>query len=246
MSKEAEINYLKKLTEAHLMYTLGKPFSATDCANYLIAMAAVMTLLPDPPATLLDIGCGAGWTSVFLAKRGYDVTGVDISPDMIRYANEKREHEGLENLRFVVGDYEHMTFEDEFDCALFFDSLHHAEDEGAAVRMAHRTLRRGGVCVASEPGKAHEKSEHARKAVRQYNVTEKDMPPSRIIAVGRRVGFRRFRICPHAASINEALYGQIEGGLWQGLCRVTLFSTLAVLFAMLVHKRDSGIVVMTK
>ena len=42
-----------------------------------------MGFLPDPPARILDMGCGGGWTSIFFAKRGYEVVGQDISQDMI-------------------------------------------------------------------------------------------------------------------------------------------------------------------
>jgi ubiquinone/menaquinone biosynthesis C-methylase UbiE len=73
-----------------------------------------MSPLPPPPARLLDLGCGAGWTSCFYARRGYEVTGQDIAEDMIYNANEKENREGTNNVRFVVCDYESMDFESEF------------------------------------------------------------------------------------------------------------------------------------
>src|SRR5262249_40316386 len=82
-----------------------------------------------------------------------------------------------------------LPFACEFDSAVFYDSLHHAVDESAALRGAYRALRPGGVCVTSEPGAGHECSPEAREAVARYGVTEKSMPPRRVIELGpgRRV-----------------------------------------------------------
>src|SRR5262249_33744682 len=55
-------------------------------------------------------------------------------------------------------------------------------------------LKPGGVCLTVEPGEGHATSEPTRKYVESYGVTEKDMPPRRIIAVAREVGFRSFRV----------------------------------------------------
>jgi SAM-dependent methyltransferase len=169
-------------------------------------MGAILALLPPPPARLLDLGCGTGWTSVFFARAGYDVVGVDIAPDMIRHAEENRDRAGVDRLTFVVCDYEDLPFGEECDAVVFFDALHHAVDERVAIASAYRALRRGGVCVTSEPGEGHHLSAEAREAVRRYDVTEKEMPPRHIINLGRAVGFRKFRAYPHAFDLHHNLY----------------------------------------
>jgi SAM-dependent methyltransferase len=206
MAKRGEIDYLSNLEAAGVWHAANKPFSDPDCARYLAEMAAVLALLPPPPARLLDLGCGTGWTSVFFARAGYDVVGLDIAPAMIEQAEANRARAGLDRLEFVVGDYEEMAFDGEFDGAVFFDALHHAVDEAAAVRGAARALRRGGVCVASEPGAGHHDSAEARAAVLRYNVTEKEMPPRRVIELGRAAGFTGFRVYPHAFDLQRPLY----------------------------------------
>jgi ubiquinone/menaquinone biosynthesis C-methylase UbiE len=188
------------------LHAQNKPFSDRHCPDNLARMGSVMHLLPPTPARILDAGCGAGWTSEFLGRRGYKVVGVDISPDMIDGAAQRRQQWGLQQVSFLVSDYESLGFEAEFDAALFFDSLHHAVDEEAALRAVHRALKPGGWCITCEPGWGHSASEQARKAVATYDVTEKDMPPGKIIRVGRRVGFRKFRVYPHANEIARHLY----------------------------------------
>lgn len=206
MPKSGEIDYLKNLGDEGVRHAVHKPFSDPGCPRYLAEMAAVMALVPPPPARLLDLGCGTGWTSVFFARAGYDVVGVDLAPDMIDHAEANRDRASVEDLRFVVCDYEDLPFDDEFDCAVFYDALHHAVDEEAALRGAFRALRPGGVCVASEPGEGHHLSREAREAVRKYNVTEKEMPPRRVIEVGRRAGFHTGRVYPHAFDLHHSLY----------------------------------------
>src|SRR5262245_39004338 len=94
MGKQGEIDYLRNLSEPEVRHAKHKPFSDTGCGAYLMEIGAVMSLLPVPPARLLDVGCGTGWTSRFFAHRGYDVVGLDIAPDMVDHAEELRVREG--------------------------------------------------------------------------------------------------------------------------------------------------------
>jgi SAM-dependent methyltransferase len=207
MAKEGEIAYLRLLGEAGVRHAANKPFSDQNCHAYLMELGAIMALLPPPPASLLDIGCGTGWTSAFFARRGYDVVGVDIADDMIAQANLNKQRQQLANLHFRVADYEDLAFSEEFDCAVFYDSLHHAVDEQAAICMAYRSLRPGGVCITSEPGRGHHKKSVALGCIENFNVTEKDMPLRKIFALGKRAGFTQFRAFPHAIDLGQKIYG---------------------------------------
>ncbi|MEL7835240.1 class I SAM-dependent methyltransferase [Fodinibius sp. Rm-B-1B1-1] len=62
------------------------------------------TLLSEKYHSILDLGCGRGRHSHNLAKRGYDVTGIDLSPAAIQTAKEKADELGLTNTRFEVRD----------------------------------------------------------------------------------------------------------------------------------------------
>ena len=53
---------------------------------------------------VLDMGCGRGRHSILLAKKGYTVTGVDLSPIAIRKSREKAEQMDIGNAAFVTGD----------------------------------------------------------------------------------------------------------------------------------------------
>jgi SAM-dependent methyltransferase len=205
MAKQGEIDYLKNIGDAGVRHAIHKPFSDPDCGRFLMEIGLVLSLLPPPPRRLLDLGCGTGWTSVFFARRGYHVVGVDISSDMIDHASRNPDALGLANLRFQVSDYEDLRFAEEFDCTVFFDALHHAVDEKLAIERTYASLKPGGTCVASEPGAGHQDAESSREAVKKWNVTEKDMPPDKIIALARAAGFREFKVYPHPFDMSKVL-----------------------------------------
>lgn len=78
--------------------------------------AQIMNFPPPAPAKLLDVGVGSGWTSELFAKAGYEVTGIDISPDMIALAKLRDC-----SARFVVSDYEVGPIAGKFDAAVIYD-----------------------------------------------------------------------------------------------------------------------------
>ena len=244
MAKQGEIDYLKNIGAGGIAHAIRKPFSDADCGPLLAEIAAVMSLLPPPPARLLDLGCGTGWTSAFFARRGYQVVGQDISEDMIRCANMIKDKEQLDNLEYVMCDFENMNFDCEFDCAVFFDSLHHSVNEEEAIRMVYKALKPGGVCITSEPGKGHERDPKAVEAVRKYNVTEKDMPPRKIIRLGKKAGFRKFRVFPHAKFLNGRLYRYQNANSLERF--VSFIRNLVAVVLLLLGTRYDGIVLMIK
>jgi len=130
----------------------------------------------------------------FFAQCGYDVTGQDISPDMIDLVNQNKLISNLTNIHFIVSDYEKLSYLEDFDCAVFFDSLHHAIDEGAALSAVYRALKPGGICITLEPGKGHETADYSREAVEKFDVTEKDMDPEKSIKCGKKAGFSSFLV----------------------------------------------------
>lgn len=67
--------------------------------------------------SILDVGCGTGSHALILSKRGYGVTGIDISKAMIEKANMKAEREKVE-VEFFVQDLRNMNLDREFDCAI--------------------------------------------------------------------------------------------------------------------------------
>lgn len=66
---------------------------------------------------ILDIGCGTGRHSIELAKRGYNITGVDLSDSQLNRAKEKASVQGLK-IDFQKHDARNLPFANEFDLAI--------------------------------------------------------------------------------------------------------------------------------
>lgn len=66
---------------------------------------------------ILDLACGFGRHSLELARRGFTVTGVDITPDYIQYAETEAKREGLD-AHFICSDIREIRFDNEFDVVL--------------------------------------------------------------------------------------------------------------------------------
>ncbi|MCI0685092.1 MAG: class I SAM-dependent methyltransferase [Gemmataceae bacterium] len=217
MPKQGEIDYVSKLAPTEIAHILNKPFSDAKCGQYLMDVGLILSLIPPPPGRLLDLGVGPGWTSLLFAQRGYDVVGVDLAPAMIELARENQVRAGVTNLQFQAGDYETLADPRSFDIAVFYDALHHAEDEERALAAVWLALKAGGVCVTAEPGAEHGDDAGARAAVARFGVTEKSMPPRRIIEVGRRAGFTSFAVYERPTS--RLLAREPDRWRWKALRR---------------------------
>jgi SAM-dependent methyltransferase len=197
-----------------------------------------------PPARVLDLGCGTGWTSDFLARSGYETTGIDLSPEAVEAAAATYPSQ---NLRFLVHDYEEPLGEEgTYDIALFFDALHHCTDVEAALKTAASALRHGGACVVSEPGRGHANSGTSVEARDLYDVTERDMPPEVVIAAARKAGFARSRVYPQPAEVQRLLYtptGERRSGIRQ-LLDSRVGRSLLILRAMHLNRRRGGLVLL--
>ncbi len=71
----------------------------------------------DKSLQIIDIGCGTGRHSIALTKRGYCVTGIDLSESQLIKAREKAERENLK-IDFLIHDARNLPFEDQFDVAI--------------------------------------------------------------------------------------------------------------------------------
>jgi ubiquinone/menaquinone biosynthesis C-methylase UbiE len=95
---------------------------------------------------LLDIGCGAGESSVYFALQGAECHAVDSSHGMMEVVDRLAARFGV-MVRNHVMDAEHLEFDDNsFDVVYAANLLHHV-DSAIALREMHRVVKKGGqVC----------------------------------------------------------------------------------------------------
>jgi 2-polyprenyl-3-methyl-5-hydroxy-6-metoxy-1,4-benzoquinol methylase len=99
-----------------------------------------------PKGQTLDICCGAGTNTVYLAQNGFEVTGIDISPTAIAIAKQKAKTAGV-IINFLVESFIELPFTDgEFDFVWDMGCFHHVTEEERATFIAgvHRVLKADG------------------------------------------------------------------------------------------------------
>ena len=103
-----------------------------------------------PTARVLEVACGTGRVAIELAREGFNLTGVDLSGEMLAVARAKV---GVAaNPRFVLGDMRTFELGDRFDLALVpahsFQFMTNADDQVAALRrIAEHLVPGGGLAV---------------------------------------------------------------------------------------------------
>ncbi len=94
-------------------------------------------------ARVLDVGCGAGFLSNYLAAHELAVEGVDASADSLAVAQR---HDATGSVRYLLGDALALPYPDRsFDVVCAMDFLEHVEDPAKVVAEAARVLRPGGL-----------------------------------------------------------------------------------------------------
>jgi len=95
---------------------------------------------------ILDLACGHGRHAIELAKRGYNITGLDYSDYLLSVARERAEKEKVK-INFIKGDMRELPFEDEFDAIyMFYTSFGYFSDEDnfKVLKEVNKALKKGG------------------------------------------------------------------------------------------------------
>lgn len=99
------------------------------------------------PLRILDVGCGTGFFTILLAKQGHQVTGTDLTPDMVANARILAKEE-LVNCDFEIMDAEHLSFADNsFDVVISRNLTWTLPEAAQAYKEWTRVLKPGGVLL---------------------------------------------------------------------------------------------------
>jgi SAM-dependent methyltransferase len=196
--------YVDKVGPGGELWLRTKPFSAPpkdELARCLHTFAHVVDRLNlGLRSRVLDVGCGPGWLSELLARCGYLVTGIDISPDMVRIAEERIATiprpvgEGIDEptAEFHAVPVRELPWSDRFDAAILYDAMHHFDDELETVRVIHRSLVPGGRIYIEEGVRPPPGSEAERQLMAEmeaYGTLESPFDPEYLVDVLEQAGF---------------------------------------------------------
>jgi SAM-dependent methyltransferase len=217
--------YVEHLTEGGRLWLRTKPFHAPPTDELTLCLRTYAHIIEQLSlglgAQVLDVGCGPGWMSEFLARCGYWVTGIDISEDMVEIARNR-----VDSIQRPIGDgvdepraefhamrVQELPWTDRFDAAVLYDTMHHFDDELATLKVLNRALVPGGRIYIREGARPAPGSEGEQQLIRemeQYGTLESPFDPDYLEQVVREAGFtdvRRF------VEIDELLDIGDTGGL---------------------------------
>jgi trans-aconitate methyltransferase len=121
-------------------------YERSSSAQYKWAMELISHIDIASDKHILDIGCGDGKITAHLAAvvpQGR-VMGIDLSSEMIRFAQAKFSSKDYPPLSFQVGDATCLTFCEEFDLVVSFACLHWIKDIATVLKGVRHSLRPGG------------------------------------------------------------------------------------------------------
>jgi SAM-dependent methyltransferase len=200
---QGHLEYVSRVGPEGEHWLRTKPFNAPpnyELARCLHTFAHIVDRLQLPlRAQVLDVGCGPGWLSEYLARCGYWVTGIDISPDMVGIARERVAGiegpigSGMEpHAEFHAMHVREMPWRSRFDAAILYDTMHHFDDELETLRVIRSTLAPGGLLYLEEgarpePGSAGE--EMLIEEMKAFGTLESPFDPDYLAGVVEEAGF---------------------------------------------------------
>ncbi|MFQ5919486.1 MAG: class I SAM-dependent methyltransferase [Thermoplasmata archaeon] len=183
-----------------------------------------------PVEQILDVACGGGRHIVGLAKRGYECTGRDFTPERLEVAKTHAAREGV-TVRLRQGDATKLRYNGRFDAVIALDILFllpSDEDAQTCIRRARQALRNGGVFVCNIDNPFSPENWHGFVLRDEPRVDESNLPGLRIRTTYRRGDWDPVR---GVAWIEETM--EVEGDegrqVFQDRERVRLFTYWDVL-----------------
>ena len=143
-------------------------------------------------ARVLDVGCGSGWTSLFLAEFGYDVTAVDLVPANVELTAQRSARWGAA-VTSQVADMEELDLDGRFEFVLIHDALHHSHRHQRVLERAGAQLAPGGWLLLGETSLLHRVSPAAHRHSHETGWVERGFTVRGLRASLRAAGFEDIR-----------------------------------------------------
>ena len=165
---------IESRTPAFIAQDATKPFGwgSSNWVRWATIAEALRRLTIPHGASVLDVGCGTGWTSLFLAETGYDVTAIDLVPANVELTARRAARWGVP-VTAEIADMEEVDLGQRFDLALIFDALHHSTRHQRVLARMGAHLKPGGWLLLGETSWLHRFSPGAHRETRERGWVER-------------------------------------------------------------------------
>jgi ubiquinone/menaquinone biosynthesis C-methylase UbiE len=174
-------------------------------------------LRAEPPARVVDVACGTGWSSIAMAQAypNINVHGIDLDSDAIGAARKNAERAGMaDRVRFSVTDAAELGGAGGYDLVTILEALHDMSRPVEALSAARRMLSEDGTLLVADglvgdefsvPASPRERTEYGWSVISclpgamgdpQTAATGAVMRPSVLRQYARQAGFREVEVLP--------------------------------------------------
>ncbi|NJN48514.1 MAG: class I SAM-dependent methyltransferase [Alkalinema sp. RL_2_19] len=166
-------------------------------------MNLLSLLTVSPQTRFLDVACGSGWLTHFLAKLNLTVVGIDIAPQMIELAQERLTLDGIATIELDtfphVGLYVHDIEQQPIgagarcDVAVLESALHHFVNPIQTMRNIADSLSDDGVMVILEAASDQQGDDYQVEIMQRYNTLERPYTRAQLIRILQLAGLGEYQ-----------------------------------------------------
>jgi len=143
-SKKVDYEEFHKTTLSQTHLISGNNFT------YRIILNVVNKYL-ESPKKILDIGCGAGTLSLYLASKGNDINGIDISSKAIKRCKESAQYLKIKNASFKRMNFPNQIPNLKYDFIICSEVIEHLKNDNMALNRIFDMLKPKGIAIISTP-----------------------------------------------------------------------------------------------
>lgn len=148
--------------------------------NNFVGKLLDLDSLATKKSIILDVGCGTGSTSLYLAKcyPNIDFIGITLAPKEIETTINAQKEKHIKNTRFILGDYNEIRLPDNsFDGIFFLESLCYAEDKKNVLKKFYKILKPNAKLVVIDTFLTGKSLNYFVRKAYDFDRTRAALPP---------------------------------------------------------------------